>query len=146
VSDLGNELKKELGQVWETVQKELKTHGVDVDFSAAAEECCDSDGSPRPRVKVVCVTPDLKQSVDDMGKALRDQVVMVRVDEDTSRSLDQWVETGAVKSRSEAAALFIQEGMKLRRAELDQLREALDDVESAKEKLRDRAREVFGQD
>jgi hypothetical protein len=55
------------------------------------------------------------------------------------------VETGAVKSRSEAAALFIKEGLKVRAKELEQLRGALKGVEEAKEKLRARAREVFGE-
>ena len=76
--------------------------------------------------------------------AERPSDVAVRVDGETSKSLDHWVETGAVKSRSEAAALFIREGLKVRTKELDRLRDALDEVQKAKQNLRDRAREVFG--
>lgn len=49
-----------------------------------------------------------------------------------------------MRSRSEAAALFIQEGLKVREQELDQLGDALQGVEQAKERLREKARDVFG--
>ena len=98
------------------------------------------------RVKVVCVEPDLKESVAEMARSQRGQVVMVRVDQETSSKLDAWVETGAVKSRSEAAALFIREGLKVRDGELDRLEEALGEVETAKQRLRERAKSVFGGD
>ena len=62
------------------------------------------DGSP---VKVICVAAGLGDSVRELGEVSRDQVVMARIDEATSKDLDQWVQTGAVRSRSEAAALFI---------------------------------------
>jgi Arc/MetJ-type ribon-helix-helix transcriptional regulator len=69
---------------------------------------------------------------------------MVRIDEDTKNALDDWVETGAVKSRSEAAALFMREGIKVRSGELEQLREALDDVGQARQRLEEKARQVIG--
>jgi len=96
------------------------------------------------KFKVVCVSPDLKDSVDEMAKSQRDNVVMVRVDEETRNKLDAWVEAGAVKSRSEAAALFIREGLKVRRAELEELEESLRDLQTAKQRVREKAREVFG--
>jgi len=71
---------------------------------------------------------------------------MVRVDSETSEDLDAWVETGAVKSRSEAAALFIREGLRVRADELERLKGALDDVEAARERLRQQARHVFGEE
>ena len=55
------------------------------------------------------------------------------------------MESGAVKSRSEAAALFIREGLKVRAGELDQLQESLRDLERAKSKVRDKVKEVFGE-
>lgn len=104
----------------------------------------EKDRAKRPRVKVVCMAPDLKDSVKEMGESSRDQVVMVRVDGETAKTLDAWVATGAVKSRSEAAALFIREGLKVRASELDKLKDALGEVEEAKQRLRREAREVFG--
>jgi Arc/MetJ-type ribon-helix-helix transcriptional regulator len=88
----------------------------------------------------------MKTSLRELDGVTRDQVVMVRVDEQTSRTLDAWVETGAVRSRSEAAALFIREGLKVRAEELERLRDALREVEDAKRRLREKARGVLGDD
>ena len=49
-----------------------------------------------------------------------------------------------LKSRSEAAALFIREGLQVRGDELAELEEALQKVEKAKQGLRDKAKTVFG--
>ncbi len=134
-----------LGGLWEKIQPQLKARGIDIDFDlgdGGFDFTC--EGGDGPRVKVVCVSPDLKQSVEEMGQTQRDQVVMVRVDEATLESLDAWVATGAVKSRSEAAALFIREGLKVRADELEQLRDALREVQEAQDRLKERAREIFG--
>ena len=122
--------------IWQTIRKDLKQAGINlekvgVDLGEA--------------FKVVCVSPDIQDSVDEMSRSQRDQVVMVRVDEETSQLLDEWVKTEAVKSRSEAAALFIREGLKVRAAELDQLRDALAEVDRARERLHERVQEVFGE-
>lgn len=115
----------------------LEKQGVQLD-----QLCCTADGEPQ--LKVVCVAPNLRDSVAQLGESTRDQVVMVRVDEATVDKLDAWVETGAVKSRSAAAALFIREGLTVRESELAQLEEALEGVNEAKARLRDRARRVLG--
>jgi hypothetical protein len=96
-------------------------------------------------LKFVVVTPNLNESVREMGESPRDHTVMVRVDEETYRRLDAWVEIGAVRSRSEAAALFIREGLKVRADELAALEEALSRVEEAKKDLRAKAKSVFGE-
>jgi hypothetical protein len=95
-------------------------------------------------VKVVAVPLGLREGIDELNTTPRDRVVMVRVDKDTSEALDSWVQTGALKSRSEAAALFMNEGLKIRSGELGQLKEGLEEVEEAKRKLHERAREVLG--
>ncbi len=132
----------DLGGILGSIQEGLEEAGIDVDLGGN----CTSWSWPKKskRVKVVCVTPGLKDSVDEMGKSPRDQVVMVRVDTETSEALDAWVQTGAVKSRSEAAALFIREGLRVRADELDRLKGALDEVDAARERLREQARHVFG--
>ena len=138
------DVKIDLGGLWEKIQPQLEARGIAVDIGEGFDfTCADGEG---PRVKVVCVAPDLKESVEEMGQTQRDQVVMVRVDESTLESLDAWVATGAVKSRSEAAALFIREGLKVRADELEKLRDALREVQEAKDKLHARAREIFGQE
>jgi len=117
------------------IREQLSEQGIDLD------SLCGSD-SDAP-VKVVCVAPDMQDSVRELGEATRDQVVMVRIDEKTSTTLDNWVETGAVRSRSEGAALFIREGLKVRAEELRKLKGALRGVEAAKRKLRRQAKEVL---
>ncbi|MEM7248590.1 MAG: ribbon-helix-helix domain-containing protein [Acidobacteriota bacterium] len=120
-----------------TVRTALSEEGIEL-------ECGTGPDTKGARVKVAFVTPGLKDSVDAMGQQPREHVVMVRVDEPTLQDLDAWVEAGAVKSRSEAAALFIREGLRVRSDELERLREALAEVESAREKLKEKAKEVFG--
>ncbi len=119
------------------ISKTLKDHGIDFRIGLAGDD-------DLADCTVMCLTGDMKTTVAEMGRAARDQVVMVRIDEHTKNDLDDWVETGAVKSRSEAAALFMREGIKVRSAELEQLREALDEVGRAKQRLVERARQVIG--
>jgi len=134
--------KKPKGQLpkalLDEIERQLSQRGIDLDQVMAGEQ------QARDRVKVVCVAADLRESVDELASAKRGNVVMVRIDETTLKSLDAWVETGAVKSRSEAAALFIQEGLKVRETELKNLDKALRDVERAKARLRSLARGAIG--
>lgn len=131
----------DLSKFWERFRTRMNEHGIDFDFPEGFNFC-----EGMPGVKVVCVAPDLKESVEEMGQTQRDHVVMVRVDAETLKDLDAWVATGAVKSRSEAAALFIREGLKVRSDELAHLRDALREVEEAQERLKARAKEIFGKD
>jgi len=94
---------------------------------------------------VVCVNTDMGESLRELGRNPRDQVVMVRVDADTCSKLDQWVATGAARSRSEAAALFIREGLGVRSRELEKLGGALRELENARSRLRREAMEVLGE-
>ena len=123
--------------LWTAIRDQLKQQGLDVD----ALSSCAIGGLP---VKVVAVSANLCDTVDGLGASPRDQVLMVRVDGATINTLDQWVETGAVKSRSEAAALFVREGLGVRAQELAELRDALDGVDEAKRRLREKASEVLG--
>ena len=127
----------EKSDLFDRIREELRSCGIDLEAMTGGELNASC-------MKVVCVPVGLGRSLEELGRGVRDRVVMVRVDEETSQALDDWVETGTVKSRSEAAALFIREGLKVRAGELDQLEEALKGVEEAKERLRQQAREVFG--
>jgi len=118
---------------------QLRAQGLDLESLS----CCGEEGAT-PRV--VCVAANVRESLDEMGKSRRDQVVMVRVDEETARRLDAWVETGAMKSRSEAAALFIKEGLRIRASELSELEASIREVEKAKDRLRKKVREVLGEE
>jgi Arc/MetJ-type ribon-helix-helix transcriptional regulator len=127
----------DMSKILTQVGKVLDEHGIDfrigTDGAGDLAECT-----------VMCLAGDMKTTVAEMGRMPRDQVVMVRIDEKTKQALDDWVETGAVKSRSEAAALFMREGIKVRSGELEELREALDDVGRAKQRLEEKARQVIG--
>ena len=145
--------QSEPSSLWERIRGKLEENGVYVGINRPEDiAALDSDdldfevdfGGKSAGIKVVCVAPDLKASADEMNETPRDKVVMVRVDEKTREELDDWVETGAVKSRSEAAALFIREGLAVRADELARLRDALHEVEEARERLRNKASEVFG--
>jgi len=127
----------DISDVWTQVSKALEQHGIDFRIGIGG----DGDISD---CTVMCLAGDMRTTVAEMGRMARDQVVMVRIDEDTKNALDDWVETGAVRSRSEAAALFMREGIKVRSGELEQLREALNDLGKAKEKLQEKARQVIG--
>ena len=127
-----------MNDVWTQVSQALEEHGIDFRIGLGGDGDLAS-------CTVMCLAGDMKTTVAELGRTSRDQVVMVRIDEDTKSDLDDWVETGAVRSRSEAAALFIREGIKVRSGELDQLREALEDVGQAKQRLEERARQVIGQ-
>ena len=128
-----------LGNLMEVVKKKL----AEIDIDAVCGSDDDSD-TEKAKVKVVCVSPNLKEAVAAMVGMARDQVVMVRVDQETTQTLDAWVETGAVKSRSEAAALFIREGMKVRASELEKIKDALSEVRAARDRLHREARDAFG--
>ena len=128
-----------MADLYTDVSKTLKDHGIDFRIGLAGDD-------DLANCTVMCLTGDMKTTVAEMGRAARDQVVMVRIDEDTSDTLDLWIATGAVKSRSEAAALFISEGIKVRSGELEQLRQAIEDVNDAKQRLEERARQVIGTD
>ena len=148
-----SEIKDESGEnLWQKMRSKLAEKGIYVGFNRLDEledlgkELGDLEidlGDLKAGVKVVCIAPDLKSSAEKMSGKQRDQVVMVRVDEETRDRLDAWVKTGAVKSRSEAAALFIREGLEVRADELEKLREALREVEEAQERLQQKANEVF---
>jgi Arc/MetJ-type ribon-helix-helix transcriptional regulator len=121
------------------ISEALQRHGIELRVGLAGDD-------DLANCTVMCLTGDMKTTVAEMGRSSRDQVVMVRIDEETRDKLDLWIETGAVKSRSEAAALFINEGIKVRSGELEQLREAIEDVNDAKQRLEERARQVIGDD
>ena len=127
---------KEGRGLWATIQEKLNEAGLDVELPDL------SDLDPA-NCKMICLPFGLSTSLREMEGEPRENVVMVRVNDGTKRSLDAWIETGAVKSRSEAAALFIREGLKVRAEELEELEDALRDVEQAKDRLRRKARSVL---
>lgn len=73
-----------------------------------------------------------------LGEALqgRGNVVMVRVNDDTLEHLDMLVESELCKSRSEAAALLIGEGINANQALFERIREITDQIAGLRTQLR----------
>jgi Arc/MetJ-type ribon-helix-helix transcriptional regulator len=66
----------------------------------------------------------------------RDNVVMVRLNDESLARLDELVESGFATSRSEAAAFLIAEGVKARQPLFDQIAEKISEIRAKKEELR----------
>ena len=78
---------------------------------------------------------NLKESIQGM-RAGRDNVVMVRVDDNSKAKLDELLDAGLVNSRSEAAAFLIGEGIKSRSQLFDTISGKVEDIRKKKEGLR----------
>ena len=123
-----------------SVQSLLDEHGISANVRIPDLVDGDIPGS------MICITGDLSTSRTEMKRQSRDNVVMVRVDDASLDGLDSWIKSGVVSSRSEAAALFIKEGLSLRNQELGDLQASIDKVERAQEELRQKARTILGDD
>jgi Arc/MetJ-type ribon-helix-helix transcriptional regulator len=83
------------------------------------------------------------KATESIGKAIdsalsaRDHVVMVRVNDDSLKSLDALVQTGIFKSRSEAAAFLISEGVKAQAPLFDRISERIKEIERLRTELKD---------
>ena len=94
----------DLVNILEAVQEKLREKGVHVDMGGNLEECCDEEGAPK--VKVVCVPAGLGDSVRQMGKSPRGQVVMVRVDAQTNELVHTWQ---ASEAPIHALAIYVEQ-------------------------------------
>ncbi len=70
------------------------------------------------------------------SREARDKVVMVRVGKDSLDRMDDLVEAGVVKSRSEAADYLITEGIRAKQSFFDQVATKVEEIRRAKEELR----------
>ncbi len=90
--------------------------------------------------------PNLKgawKQVENIGQAIgealqgRGNVVMVRVNDEALRHLDMLVEAEVVKSRSEAAALLINEGIQANDALFNKISDVTTKIAALREQLRE---------
>ena len=137
MSNKNKKTQRQNPDIGKLIVEKLREQGIDPD-----NLCCDnSEDSP---VKVVCVASDLSDSFRELSRNPRGETIMVRIDEESRKTLDAWVQTGHFKSRSEAAALFLKEGLNIRSAELNELKDAIKQVEEAKKLLHDKAQNILG--
>lgn len=66
----------------------------------------------------------------------RDNVVMVRMDDESLGKVDELVEAGIVNSRSEAAAMLVTDGIKAKQGLFDRIAAKVEEIRQAKEELR----------
>ena len=78
---------------------------------------------------------NIRDTIQGM-KGSRENVVMVRVDQESLDRLDDLVESGIMGSRSEAAAFLIAEGIKSRQGLFNRIGEKISEIRRAKEELR----------
>src|SRR5947209_6629481 len=85
----------------------------------------------------------LNKATESIGKAIeaalvaRDHVVVVRVNDDSLRSLDALVQSGIFKSRSEAAAFLISEGVKAQEPLFSRIDERIKEIERLRSELKE---------
>ena len=69
------------------------------------------------------------------GEQKRDNVVMVRVDEQNLNRIDELVETGQFNSRSEATAFLISEGIKAKQQMFEKMAEKVSQIQELRTEL-----------
>ena len=104
------------------------------------------DEKKKDAVKICCpegesevVSPELKDAIlMKLGNGLGDRgnVVMTRLDDADLKQIDALVEVEAFKSRSEAAAFFIKEGIQARRDLFQKVMPTVDKIRELKEQAK----------
>ena len=106
---------------------------------AAREEIEDVNRAMREVLgKSKDVASSVGESLRDTIKSVRsarDSVVMVRMSKESLRNLDALVDCGLTKSRSEAAAFLISEGIKARASMYEKIAEQSKVIRNAREEL-----------
>src|SRR5215467_12772861 len=84
----------------------------------------------------------INKATESIGKAIdsalaaRDHVVMVRVNDDSLRKIEALAESGIFKSRSEAAAFLIAEGVTAQSDLFKRIEEKIDQIDRLRSELR----------
>ena len=84
----------------------------------------------------------INKATESIGKAIdsalaaRDHVVMVRVNDDSLRKIEALAESGIFKSRSEAAAFLIAEGVKAQSDLFKRIEEKIDQIDRLRSELK----------
>ena len=99
------------------------------DVDRAAREALDVS-----KVVAANVGESIRETIKSV-RSNRDSVVMVRVNKESLRRLDQLVDCGLTNSRSEAAALLISEGIKARTDLYDKIAEQSEVIRNARKEL-----------
>ncbi len=95
--------------------------------------------------KVTKVVAGVGSTLDEAFSSLKERtnVVMVRVDEETSKALDALVDAGVAKSRSQGAAFLLREGIKAQSGLFGRIGEKIQEIQRLKEELRNTIGQEF---
>ncbi len=93
------------------------------------------EGAQRTGEVVNKATESISKAIESALSA-RDHVVMVRVNDDALRKLDALVQSGIFKSRSEAAAFLIGEGIKAQSSLFDSISQKIEEIERLRSELK----------
>ncbi|MDE0218469.1 MAG: hypothetical protein OXJ90_04280 [Spirochaetaceae bacterium] len=113
-----------------------RTRVFKVDVDRIAEELEEAGVTGLHKSTLAAMFEDLDQTVESV-RGKRSNVVMVRVSQDSLDRLDDLVECGLTRSRSEAAAFLITEGVKARSDLFDKIADQTRVIRNAKERLRE---------
>ena len=80
---------------------------------------------------------DISRTIERAMSAKDDYVVAVKVSADAQEKLDQLVQAGVFRSRAEAAAFLIDEGVKTQSALFARVQQKLAEIERLRAELRD---------
>lgn len=79
---------------------------------------------------------DISRTIERAISAKDDYVVAVKVSHDAQEKLEQLVQAGVFRSRAEAAAFLIDEGIETQAALFDRVRQKLSEIERLRAELR----------
>lgn len=80
--------------------------------------------------------PDSISKVVERALSGRDVPLMVRVNDETLRRIDQLVESGIFQNRSESIAFLISEGIKAQSTLFEQIESKIQEIEKLREELK----------
>ena len=86
--------------------------------------------------KVIQHSEETIESAINAALSLRENVVMVRVNKESLKNLDELVDVGLFKSRSESAAFLIREGIKSREDIFGKISEKVGEINKLKDDLK----------
>ena len=107
-----------------------------VELNRIAEELEEAGVTGLPKSALAAMFEGIDETVESV-RGKRSNVVMVRVSQDSLDRLDDLVECGLTRSRSEAAAFLIAEGVKARTDLFDKIADQTRLIREAKERLKE---------
>lgn len=113
------------------IENDESRRSSDFDFASSVKEVAQKTGDA------------IKGATESIGKVIesalsaRDHVVMVRVNDDSLKKLEALVQSGIFKSRSEAAAFLIVEGVKAQESLFNRIEDKIGEIERLRNELRD---------